>query len=284
MKFLTQMKACDVVTVSDGVVQAIKGPVAYFGYSSSFEGHAFAVDAKMFVATMKKFKEHPRVVERDDKIVFFDEKQEVDFIPQPAEQLLPLDIKWKHLPGFAKHWNIANSFVDTDFPGLRIVDDGYIEVLSDASIVRVKTDVDNFEGIYASVKLPAGINFIGERNRRLYFSSSPTDIIVTNSLDVLFPITQRYFTEWDTYNFVPIPQVLRSRFVRTDQTVFTDQGVQFVQKEKATASIEGVHGHGTYSGKLFDNVVAYGQQYAFLDNFLAFEAPGIQGVVSRAGY
>jgi len=282
MKFLTQMKSCDVVTVDDGTIQAIKGPIAYFGYHPAFKKKQFAVDAKMFVAALKKFKGDFFVSQSVDRVVFADDQQEVDFVHQPAEILLDQSrIDWCHLPGFANAWNIAQKFISADFPGVRVEDYNYLEVVSDASIVRIATETNGINGIFASVKLPAGVKFISHYNNKLWFSVTPTDIIVVNALDVVFPTTNRYFNDWEQYTMESIPYILRERFVETDQTVFSNNEVQFVQKEKATAVVEGVSGTGTYSGKLFRNIIEHGQRYAFLDQFVAFESDCIKGIVAR---
>ena len=276
------MKTCDVVTIHHGTVQAIKGPIAYFGYMPEFNNYSFAIDAKMFVATLRKFRNGFNVVQKDNLIVFFDDKQETDFVPQPAEILLSTkNINWINNSDFPIAWNIAQKFVTLDFPGFRVGND-YIEVLSDQSIARIQTPTIGIKGIYAAVKLPAGISRIAEHNNKLWFAASPSDYIIVNSLDIEFPRTDIYFDAWGDYEMVTIPDILKDRFVLTEQTVFDTDGVKFVQKEKATAAIENVAGHGTYDGKLFSNLVTHAQRYSFQTRFLAFESGKIQGVIARA--
>jgi len=277
------MKGCDVVTVHEGVVQAIKGPIAYFGYQHELKNHSFAVDAKMFVATLKKFKNDFKVIHNKDtdRIVFFDAQQEIDFIRQPAEILLSTSrLIWEPLDEFANSWNIAQKFVATDFPGVKI-EHNYIEVLSDNSIVRIQTPTRGLAGIFASVKLPAGISKVSQHNNRLWFYATNFDHIVVNHLDINFPNTDTYFNQWPD-DFEEIPNILKQRFVETDKTVFDAEGVKFIQEEKATAVIENIIGRGHYSGKLFSNILSYGDRYSFQDRFVAFEAPHIKGVVARA--
>lgn len=281
MKFLTQIKSCDVVTIDHGKVQAIKGPIAYFGFHPAFINETFAVDAKMFVAALRKFKDSFYINKTDDKIILFDEKQEVDFLYQPAEQMLDFKTtNWVDIPTFGKNWNTAQKFVSTDFPGIKLTKN-YMEVLSDNSIVRIKTELpSNFQGIFASIKLPANIKSVGYYNGILWLAFTEHDFIAINHLEILLPNTDPYFTNWpDT--FETIPMILKERFVETDLTVFDTEGVKFVQKEKATAAIENVSGTGSYAGKLFGNIMAHGERYSFQDNFLAFEAEHIQGVIAR---
>lgn len=274
------MKSCDVVSINKGIIQAIKGPIAYFGFHPSFVNEEFALDAKMFVAAIRKFKTYFKIAHDDNKIILFDEKQEVDFIKQPAEIILDFSkVPWKNIPNFDKIWNIAQKFIQPDFPGVRITS-SYIEVISDKSIVRITADLKGINGIFASVKLPSNINQLGYYNNRLWFSSTPYDLIAVNSLDIMFPNTDMYFDTWPE-NFEVIPEILKERFVETDETIFDMKGVNFVQKEKATASIENISGIGSYDGKLFSNLVAYGDRYSFQDRFVAFEANNIKGVIAR---
>lgn len=281
MKFLTQMKACDVVTVRNGIVQAIKGPVAYLGYMEEFAHNCFAVDAKMFVMTLRKFKNSFKVLQKENIIVMYDDTQEIDFVPQQAEILLSTkNIRWTNNESFVKAWGIAQKFIELDFPGVRI-NHGYIETLSDNSIVRIATKTQDLAGIFAAVKLPASIKNVAFYNNKLWFSASPYDLVAVNSLELLFPTTDQYFTNWQDFNWTKIPEVLKERFVETEQVSFDTEGVKFIQKEKATASIENISGLGCYNGKLFGNVVKYANSYSFQDRFVAFENEQVKGVVAR---
>ena len=282
IKFITQMKSCDVVTVSDGTVQAIKGPIAYIGYMDQFEGKSFAIDAKMFVAALKKLDNDFHISVSKDKVVLYDDKQEVNFVVQPAEQLLEVPQgEWQFIGDFLEEWNSAHAFMSSDFPGIAIRQ-GYLEVLSDSSIARINTEIDLPHGIYAGVKLPKSIKTACVVNNKLWLRATPTDYIVINSLAVDFPNVDGYYNNWPT-DWTEIPSRLREKFIPTKKVRYDNNTVQFIEQDKATAIIENIPGSGTYDGGLFKSMLELANEYHFAHGYLAFQNSGVRGIIANVG-
>jgi len=282
MKLLSQFKTCDVITISNGLLFALKGSIGYLVIDKRFKKVNTAVDAKIFVQAMKKLDTNFFIDETEETLTLFDETQQIVFNKLAKEKIpkVPQSVHFWTDKEIVKAWNFANSFIDNEYPGIRMAG-SFIEVLSSQHIFRLYLNYRyKEEGIFVNCKLPSGIEEYAILNNRLWFKG-PNFYIIVSGLELDFPSTDAFFEvslDWQL-----IPDKLRNNLIdAADYIQFKTDGAHFIKNERATSLIEGIIGQGKYDTRKFKRFIENSAYYYFDQHKVYFKGVNFQGVLASA--
>lgn len=280
---LTAMARANVLTVRQGWIQAIIGPVAYMGFLPNFKHMNFSVDGKTLASALKTLEEDFRAITHENgDIQIFDSEQEIIFKPQAAEMMLtPPKGPWQ-IYNLAESWTLVDKFIHTQFPGIRAKHD-YLEVLSDQSIVRVHVETTFKEPkVYSQAKITKKAQAYCIYKKHLWLRYSPSDFVIISELDnVIFPSTDQYFVKEQKANYKRIPLLVKEKLLPCDTVEFKDGNLLFKKQDIAKASVEGIDGFGEYNYTLFAKVVKYASHWAMMGELMYFSGSGFSGVIEN---
>lgn len=279
LKNLNEMKKADVITIHNGIIQAINGPIAYRGYLRNFDNCYFSVDAEILATALKDLDEDFIVRESEDNILIFDEEREISFVPKTAEQLLiPPKTSW-YMRDMSHMWQLVDKFVTPQYPGIKVTNT-YFETISDQSILRVKHHLpfENEAIVFARCKIPTKVIAYCVADDKLWLQYDDSNFIIINSLDIAFPNTDSFFT--GRLRYKPIPN-LKSKLLPCDKVKFENNNLILYKEYAAKAIIENIEGIGAYDFKLFSKVINHASAWQMTDTALFFSGENFSGVIEN---
>lgn len=282
LKHLSEIRKADIVTVHNGFVQAINGPIAYLGYLPNLEKVSFAVDAEIFASALKDLDDDFMVKVFEEEVLIFDSEREIKFISKGPEQLLEIPQSAWIMRDITHMWQLTDKFVTAQYPGIRVTRD-YFETISDQSILRVShhLEIDQLgwsKPVFSRCKVTSKSIAYCLTNSQLWLQYDNSNFIVISKLGVEFPNTDDYFR--GTLRYKQIPN-LKEKLLPCDIVKFENNNLILIKEGAAKATIENVEGRGVYDFKLFNKVIQNAVGWQMTDTAMFFTGANFRGVIEN---
>lgn len=271
MKLKTQMQKANVVTVSDGIIQAQHNGVLYQDYDIHLAGSNFAVNAKQFFEGWKVLKPGFRVFSKEKQFVTLVDEEQVITLTKEMPDDLVLPPPRENNIDLTPQLNALAPYAAADFPAFFCTETA-VEVLHPQMIVRAAP----FEvtGVFSVTALPTHSDgySLGKEGLWIYYGKA---CVCLGKLDISKPDTDSYFEYRPELR--RIPGKILGRWVKC-------LGVRFEKTDLCllpNSRIEMIKGQGEYDPTLFHKVIKNATDWAMDDKLLYFGTDKIRGVLEN---